>query len=78
MALGSVSHDVDGVLSFCRDESAAASFQRVPKRGGKEVELEDQWIKYLLHEAPKAYVDPVGNAEQEFPFRNKQVSTKVI
>ncbi len=50
----------------------------MPKRGGKEGELEDQWIKHLSHDVPKTSVDPVANAEQEFPLRNKQVSTNVI
>jgi hypothetical protein len=46
----------------------------VPKPGGREGELQDRWIDYLYREFPEVSVDPVANAEQEFPFRNKQVS----
>lgn len=56
-----------------RDGSAAVSRQRVPKPGGKEGELEDQWIEYQHFNYPTAKEDPVANAEAEFPVRNKQV-----
>ena len=63
-----------GSFFSSRDESAAACLQRVPKPRGREGELQDQWIPYLYRDVTRPKEDPVANAEQEFPFRNEQVS----
>ena len=51
-----------------RDQSACVALQRVAKPGGKEGELQDQWLQFRHLE--------VG--EDEFPLRNKQVRGRHI
>ena len=47
-----------------RDQSAAVTLKRVPKPGGKDGELVDEWLEF--------YHRP--ESEPEFPLRNKQVN----
>ena len=49
---------------FFRDRSAAVTLKRVPRPGGSDGELMDEWLEY--------YHLPEG--EPEFPLRNKQVN----
>ncbi len=69
-----------------RDRSAGCSFQRVPRPGsggggasGGEgpQQLQDDWIEYEIHTTPEPKREPIANAEQEFPLRNKQVGKGV-
>ena len=48
----------------------------MPKPGGVAGELEDQYFMYVRRDTADFKVDPVTNAQQEFPYRNEQVGVK--
>ena len=60
-------------LALCRDGSPSVTFKRVPKEGGVEGQLVDEWIK---HHGPDGERDCNSNPKSnptDQSFRHKQV-----